>query len=210
MDARAGMYVVFALIAILAVAAVPGCSNDDDPAIPAPDLGVISYHDSTYVFDTVECMFANTSGNAIPEYTLSLTFTDDSARRIEFSIRELYDSTWDLLIVGRHEATGRSRDRIVNNLVGVTIAMNGLAADQLAMVWEDISLEGHQVIHGRGYIEIPRRLDYACADSIYVDGGYVGPGDPDYEAYVETCCEPGFFFPAQKIWFVCEDGSFLP
>ncbi|UCF06577.1 MAG: hypothetical protein JSV33_05995 [bacterium] len=199
--------VVFAFIGL---AVVLGCSDSTGPEPePIPStIGEIRYHGETYQFDTIECRVFCTDGGD-PVYSLEIEFIDTENRSIEFAIQDPGNNPANLVTPGEHRATGQHWDAVRSRMQPSTFTINYLGSDSLSVNWEEIELKGH-AFSGRGFIEVHQRLELVCADSIWVGGEFAYPGDPAYEEYFERYCEPGYFYPAQKIWFECEDGIYGP
>lgn len=199
-----------AILLVVSSVGLLGCSDstDPDPDPASPSYGTIQYHGEAYQFDTVEGHVSGTDGGP-PTYSLSLRFSDPEGRSIRFRVQDPENNPSNLVTLGAHPATGGHWDGVSSYMQPASFTIGYLGADSLSVTWEEIDRQD-RVFSGRGFIEIFQRLDLACADSIWSDGEFVHPGDPAYDQYHENYCEPGYFFPAQRVWFEIEDGAYSP
>ena len=195
-------------IAVGLLLGVVGCSDSTEPLPPSvpPTYGEVQYYGETYDFGAPECFVSGTEGG-VTKYSLRIRFVDSENRAIEFSVQDQENNPANLVTVGEHPTTGQHWDGIHNRMQPATFTINHMDSDQLAVVWEEVTLDG-RTFSGTGYIDIRERIELACADSIFIGGGYAHPGDPEYDSYYEAYCAPGYYYPAQKIWFVCEEGAY--
>jgi hypothetical protein len=199
---------ILVFVTIGLIFGVAGCSDSTDPQpepVP-PTYGEIQFHGDTFHFGPPECVVSGTVGG-VTQYFLWIRFSDSENRAIEFSVQDHENNPANLITVGDHPATGHHWDGIYNRMQSAEFTINYIDSDQLSIVWEDVALNGRR-LSGTGYIEIKERIELACPDSIFIGGGYAYPGDPVYDTYYEMYCEPGYFFPAQKICFECEEGDY--
>lgn len=203
------MKAILATISVGLLLGAGGCSDSTEPlSLPVPPTyGEIQYHGETYNFGAPECVVSGTEGG-VTEYSLLIRFVDSENRELEFSVQDQQNNPANLVTAGEHPATGQHWDGIHNRMQPAGFTINYLDFDQLAVVWEEVTLNGRS-FSGIGHIEIKERIELACADSIFIGGRYAHPGDPEYDIYYETYCEPGYYYPAQKIWFVCEEGDYV-
>jgi hypothetical protein len=202
------MKTLLSIITVCLFSGIVGCSDSTDPLPPAdpPSYNEIQFHGETYDFGAPECYVSGTDGG-VSQYSLNIRFVDSENRSFKFSVQDHENNPANLVAVGDHPATGQHWDGIRNQMQPAGLTINYMGAEQLAIVWEEVTLSG-RTFSGNGYIEIKERIEYACADSIFIGGGVAHPGDPEYDAYYETYCEPGYFYPAQRIWFECEEGDY--
>lgn len=181
--------------------AIIKCDNNTKPEIPI--FNTVSFHGQAYWFENMECCISGSVGGEI-QYVLVVTFTDQENRRISFRIQDPNNEPNGFLTAGEHSATGHL-DNIYNKLTGNSFSIGCLTQEQMAIFWEEIEVDDH-LFNGTGYIHLKQRLDYVCADSIWIGGSFAYPGDPEYDQYYETYCSPGYYYPAQKVWFECING----
>jgi len=188
------------------VAVLVGCSNSTEPDPRAIRYAEVDYHGVTHVFDEVVCSVSGSVGGPVV-YSLHIRMTDEESRSVEFSVQDEENNPENLISIGEHHATGHHGDGVGSYMQPAGFFVSGLTSRQLSVVWEEVEMTG-RVFSGRGYVHLKERIEPACADSIWVGGYFAKPGDPEYERYYESYCEPGYFFPEQKVWFKCVDGSY--
>jgi len=195
---------------IILLSLILGCSDSTKlgPDTVPTNTGEIEFHGEIYTFESIECTVSGTDGGE-PTYSLQIRFTDEEGRSIGFGIQDQDNDPANLLLPGLHLATGQHWDGISNRMQPSSFTINYLGSDYLSVFWEEVDLQDHY-FSGRGYIEIHRRLELSCPDRIWIGGKYAYPGDPEYDNYYETYCAPGYYYPAQRIWFTCENGTYWP
>jgi len=193
--------------AIVLLVLLLGCEDSTTPTIEH-EYGVIAFHGEIYHFENVQCDVQGTIGGE-PVYSLEIHFTDKEGRRISFQIQDPDNDPSNLIKPGLHLATGQHWDGIFTGMQPSTFTMNLLGPTQLAVSWDKVRMVGEYFM-GRGHIDIFERLDLACASRIWIGGAYAYPGDPEYDKYYENYCAPGYYYPAQRIWFICENGAYMP
>jgi hypothetical protein len=192
-------------IMIAGIALFGGCSECDRLTGVDPELNMVQFHGGTYRCSGVECSVAGAEGGP-PSYGLRIALEMESGTRFGFSIQAPDDCIDSLLTKGTHTATGGAGDVIRTFLPGrASFSMTGLTAEDLEITWGEVSTTSTG-FSGAGYVYIKREIRFVCADSVWIGGRFVKPGDPEYEDYYETYCAPDFYYPEQKIGFVCEDG----
>jgi hypothetical protein len=198
------------IIAFVLLSAMCSCRDNTEPVVdPAQrNIGEIEFHGEIYDFEFIECSVSGTDGGE-QIYSLQISFTDEEGRSIGFGIQDSDNDPAELIVPGLHLATGQHRDGISNSMQPSSFTINYLGSECLSVFWEEVDLRDH-AFSGRGYIEIRQRLDLACPDRIWIGGRYAHPGDPEYDDYYEKYCAPGYYYPAQRIWFTCENGSYRP
>lgn len=189
------------------VFAFTACTSNIGPDPEPVIYGTVDFYGQEYIFSTFECYVAGTVGGP-PQYSLSIRMEDEQNRYLKFRIQDPNNDPSELLTEGEHFATGQHWDDVFNAISGNTFTINNLNDEQLSVVWGEIEVAEH-TFSGRGYIHIKQRLELACADSIWIGDEYAYPGDPEYEQYYSTYCEPGYYYPEQKIWFRCEDSHHI-
>ncbi|MEA1999238.1 MAG: hypothetical protein U9N61_07950 [Euryarchaeota archaeon] len=153
-------------------------------------------------FCTTECIVDGTCGGP-PQYSLRITFVDpskDDFDTISFSVQDPDNNKDNLLKPGPHPATGNHWDGIGNKLQSETYSLNYLNADEMEIVWKNVETSGNK-FSGEGYINIKKLITKTCPEKMWVGGHYAFKGDPDYFCSIEQD------YPAQKIFFKCENGS---
>lgn len=174
----------------------------------ARDYGVVKINGEDQELPVVTCGVHPIDGGP-PLVVLDITLskgTDEPFDSIAFSIQgpEGSSDRMGLLTPGEHPASGGHWDGIDNSLQPDTYFLNGLYADQMKIVWKDVE-HADGVYSGTGYIDIMERITFECADSLWIDGENVGPGDPRYDDYYARLCSPPDYYPAQTIWFECAE-----
>ncbi|UCF05207.1 MAG: hypothetical protein JSV33_15015 [bacterium] len=196
--------------AIVLLSLILSCSDSTKPGPdPVPkNIGEIEFHGETYYFESVECVITGTEGGE-PVYLLQIEFTDEEDRSIGFRIQDPDNNPANLIVPGLHLATGQHWDGISNRMQPWGFTINYLGSDYLSVFWEEVELQDHS-FSGRGYIEIHQRLELTCPERTWVGGKWAYPGDPEYDNHYEKYCAPGYYYPAQRIWFTCENGAYWP
>lgn len=165
---------------------------------------MFEFHGETYVCDEVVGVIDGYEDDPFV-YGLFLDFNNDGERLIQISIQDPNGDRDGLLVEGVHHATGNHIDRIFNYMSPNVFSIGYLDSTRLSLEWEQVEIDGGK-FSGHGYVNFHERLGLACADSIWFEGGFVGPGHPEYDNYFENYCAPGYYYPAQRISFTCKDG----
>ncbi len=166
-------------------------------------FGEVNFHGQEYIFPYFECSVNSTDGEPL-QYILSIRLENDQNQKLQFKIQDPDNDPFGLLTEGEHFATGQHWDSVSNGISSSHFTIGGLTENQMSIVWEEIEVDEF-TFSGRGYIQIKQRLELVCADSIWIGGEFAYPGDPEYDHYYSTYCEPGYYYPEQKIWFHCEE-----
>ena len=189
------------------VFAFTACTSNIGPDPEPVIYGAVDFHGQEYIFSNFECYVEGTCGGP-PQYSLSIRMEDEQNRYLRFRIQDPNNDPFELLTEGEHFATGQHWDNVFNAISSSTFTINCLNEEQLSVVWEEIEVAEY-TFSGRGYIHIKQRLELVCADSIWIGSGFAYPGDPEYDHYYSTYCEPGYYYPEQKIWFRCADSHHI-
>ncbi len=183
---------------------IAGCSDSTGPDIPV--LDTIQFHGISYPIGQAQVSVV-TPGDGPPGFSLSAIIPTSSPGDgfVLFRIQGLGNDPNDLLTVGEKGGSYEANNSIYCDHAGPRLQFSDLSGDEFSIVWESISVTD-ETFSGEGFINIKQRINYICADSLYNINGSFGPGDPTYDRYFQSSCEPGFFFSQQKIRFSCEEG----
>jgi hypothetical protein len=195
-------YFVFAVFSIITIVIISGCTQISTNSTNNESKKTILINESQFI--TKDCIVSGTEGGQ-SQYSLEITFADpskDTLNSISFSVQDPANNKDNLLKSGSHPATGNHWDGIKNNLQSETYFLNGLKADEMEIVWENVEMSSNK-FDGEGYVNIKKLITRTCPERMWVGGHYAVKGDPDYFCNIEND------YPQQKIPFKCENGKVI-
>jgi len=164
------------LLLVLLLCALPGCAEKV--------YGRVHIDDRAYDLQVKECAVADSQG----VYTLSIELVDpagSTCNSIRFTVQDPDNDRDNLLTEGAHPATGAQWDGIRFQLLESCNGYyhNQVTADEMEIVWEQLSLEtvASQVSYhkGEGQIRIKRPIKVSFPDFPHT-------------------------YPEQQVYFACE------
>lgn len=174
--------------------------SGDDP------LNRVRFHGAQYFCSDPDCRVKGAIGESVTCF-LEIAFDCPSGERFAFRIQAPSNCRDSLIAVGTVAASGHAWDMVSVLLPGATsFSLSGLTVDGLSVTWIQVAADSASFA-GYGYIQLEREIAVVCADSVWIGGRFATYGDPEYEKWYESYCEPGYYFPEQTIWFACMNGK---